>query len=196
MKLRILALACLTLLILGTSAHAALLSAQQVLDYNQGSGITDALRTDTFRALGDPDDHGSSDGVNFMSLGIGGSAVFTFGADFTGLVTIYETTYGDRSYHPEYAFVEVSTDNTNWVTVGTINNQSSTPFGGFSLNVNGIFSYLRITDTTNDYAGSAKWGDGFDIDGVHVTPTPIPGAALLLGTGLFGLVGIRRRFSN
>ena len=30
----------------------------------------------------------------------------------------------------------------------------------------------------------------------HVSPVPIPGAVWLLGAGLIGLVGVRRRFSN
>jgi len=31
------------------------------------------------------------------------------------------------------------------------------------------------------------------VDNVTFTPTPIPGAAILLGSGLLGLVGLRRR---
>lgn len=33
----------------------------------------------------------------------------------------------------------------------------------------------------------------FFIDDLKVTPTPLPGAAILLGSGLLGLVGLRRR---
>jgi hypothetical protein len=52
----------------------------------------------------------------------------------------------------------------------------------------------------NDYKGlvSATWtqvgdGDFHQFDNVDATPTPIPAAALLFGSGLLGLVGLRRK---
>lgn len=40
-----------------------------------------------------------------------------------------------------------------------------------------------------------KYPDMVGSDSTVATPTPIPGAAWLFGTGLLGLVGLRRRFS-
>ena len=47
----------------------------------------------------------------------------------------------------------------------------------------------------NSVIFKASGQDGYGIDNLSVgAPTPIPGAAWLLGSGLIGLVGLRRRF--
>ena len=51
-----------------------------------------------------------------------------------------------------------------------------------------------------DFSIKKQWGSCFTISGTITndtspTPTPIPGAFLLLGTGLVGLAGIRRKLS-
>jgi|LGVE01.1.fsa_nt_gb hypothetical protein len=58
-----------------------------------------------------------------------------------------------------------------------------------------FLNYLRFVGKDNK--GSAP---GFDLDGVQAinsgAPVPIPGAVWLLGSGLIGLVGFRRKFRN
>lgn len=70
-------------------------------------------------------------------------------------------------------------------------------------------SYVRILDVVGDgnyldsnshiiYDAYPTWGSaGFDLDAVGVlhqgSPVPIPGAVWLLGSGLLGIVGIRRK---
>jgi hypothetical protein len=86
--------------------------------------------------------------------------------------------------------------------------QAPTPFANLQVN-SGItygsdaFYYLKDGESANQLTfGSASIGNGLNdpntiIGGfganIDVTPTPIPAAAWLLGSGLLGLVGIRRR---
>jgi hypothetical protein len=55
-----------------------------------------------------------------------------------------------------------------------------------------LFSDLAFNTVTFNTSNN----DGYGIDNISVgSPTPIPGAIWLLGSGLIGLVGIRRRFA-
>ncbi len=93
-----------------------------------------------------------------------------------------------------------------------INNKGTIVGAYLNGGVNHGFSLSGSTYTTIDYPG-AIWtsaggiSDGGTIvggyagqDGVEhafvATPTPIPGAVWLLGSGLISLVGIRRKFST
>ena len=67
--------------------------------------------------------------------------------------------------------------------------------------------YLDITSTVPDFAELLSWGfsDPLSVDGVSgefptvvfesVNPVPIPGAIWLLGAGLLGLAGLRKKYS-
>ena len=209
MNSRILILTILALLVFGSSAFAAPIFADTVEDYTPGNSVVPA-RAITDNALGAPDAHlrTSDSDIRFLSLGVGsydssspagtgytgngygGSAVFSFGTTFTGWATIYETTYNRTGYY-EYASVLGSLDNINWTFLGNINNQSSD--GSATVTFSGTYAFLKVVDATALNGGTI--GDGYDIDAVKVNSTPIPGAAWLLGSGLIGLVGLRRRFS-
>lgn len=202
MKTRILILTCLALLAVGSSAYAATTYATSASYYGDISGVAEA-RAYVENALGDPDADPFVTGSNidFMSLGKNGSGVYSFGKDFDSSVTIYETTWGKRAGYNEYAQVLGSTDGEKWLSLGYVNNQS---YDGYTLNFSGTFSYLMITDITSIatqgllgdvWVGTAATGDGFDVNAVSISSTPIPGAVWLLGSGLLGLVGIRRRRS-
>ena len=52
---------------------------------------------------------------------------------------------------------------------------------------NDNLKFILANDTTGGVIG---------VDNVSATPTPIPAAAWLLGSGLVGLVGVRRRMKN
>jgi hypothetical protein len=183
----------LCVLFLSSLNAFAYIYASAVPEYLQGlkgdGTAIDPARTNPDNALGAPD-LPAIGGVNYLSLGIGGSAKFTFGTPFISEIIVFETT-SDRTY-PEWADIYVGTSAD--VFVARISNAIESTVISFA---GGPFDYLRIVDVTALVAPaswSAKFGDGFDINAVGVNPVPIPTAAWLLGTGLVGLVGIRRKF--
>lgn len=64
------------------------------------------------------------------------------------------------------------------------------------------FEWMPLKDScpTKDYFNSIVFsiqgGDTLAISSVEVSPTPIPGAVWLLGSGLIGLVGVRRKMQS
>lgn len=148
-----------------------------------GGGVSDgtpnaSVRNDLDNALGAPDDA-------FLSLGVGGSATFTFGQPFTANGVIFEVTWGSRGGHVESADIYL-----DGVYFTGITNQGATQdslpihlsFAG------GPFTTLTITDTSSASGGR----DGFDINAVGVSPIPVPAAGLLLAGGLAAL-GAQRK---
>lgn len=168
-----------------SSASAATTYATLV-DYNPVGTIA-ADRKVTSNALGAPDG-------KFLSLGLGGSAVFSFGTSFTGPSVVVEVTNGSRAGYLETAEVYGGTSydpSTNsllgFISLGTINNS----LAAFTLPFAGIYKFLAIVDTSPIVAGR----DGYDIDSVRVTAVPLPAGIALLGSSvaLFGFVGRRRK---
>jgi hypothetical protein len=156
-----------------------------LVDYNPVGTIA-ADRSVPSNALG------PSDGL-FLSLGLTGSAVFSFGTDFTGPAAVVEVTNGNRSDYLETAQVWGGTSydpGTNslasFALLGVINNSLPTAILAFT----GIYKYLAIVDTSS---GAGR--DGFDIDSVSVSAVPLPAGVVLLGSGvaLLGFVGRRRK---
>jgi hypothetical protein len=91
--------------------------------------------------------------------------------------------------------VSISTNGTTWINVGVTSGATS----GIDIDEfvsGGTYSYVRLVDvladelTPNPIAGA-------DIDAVGaISSVPIPAAFWLLGSGLIGLVGIRRKFQK
>jgi hypothetical protein len=54
--------------------------------------------------------------------------------------------------------------------------------------------YVNFKDLVFDEVKLTSNGVAFEFDNVAATPVPIPGAVWLLGSGLLGLIGLRRKF--
>lgn len=176
----------------------------------QGQIVTiGSANGDIAKSLGAPD--GSVDGVYaFLSLGLGGIAIFNFDTEFNISTIVFESTWGNRAVHPEYADVYVadssfdtnyssflldsqgySTLSTNGFTyAGSINNSTYSTVVDLASLTESSFNYVLIVDTTQENGGIL--GGGFDIDAVGVTPVPAPSTFLLLGFSLFILLTTKR----
>lgn len=173
---------------LGSSVQAATIYASGVNWTNNGTVKSHNNRDEKLNALGEPDG-------NFLSLGLGGQADFTFGQFFTGPGESYEITFGKRKGYEEFARVYVGFDNV-FEFVGTINNASAS---AFVFNFQGVFDTLRLVDISPIVKGR----DGYDVDAIGVTayngpvpapqPIPLPASVLLLGAGIAGLGALRRK---
>ncbi|NMH28841.1 T9SS type A sorting domain-containing protein [Flavobacterium silvaticum] len=151
--------------------------AVEVMDFFQGTKengqpITDPMRTDETKALGEPENDRSSGADNFFTLGNGGwielrmsDFIIQDGTSAPDL-RVYETTWGNLSCasYPEYAEISVSANNVNWYSLG-FHCQSS----DISLDLDAVVpggvhvKYVRIA--TNSALGSTE--DFFDVDGVE-----------------------------
>lgn len=111
-----------------------------------------------------------------------------------------------QSYLPTTTSTSIGTFQWNAQPVGTPNNQNSEPGVTYNLALNDslISALLAGELTLMGVAADDKVGYLFNTANriapqltitadVTPTPTPIPAAAWLLGSGLLGLVGIRRR---
>jgi hypothetical protein len=161
------------------TAQAATVFASSVAEYVEGAGIVSPARRITDNALGAPDGA-------FLSLGLGGSAVFDFGTAFRTSVTLTEVTFGNRAGHVESALVYgLQVLGGPATLLGAITNSTSS----VTLAFDGVFQLLQVVDTSPALRGR----DGFDIDAISVVAVPLPAAGGLLALGLIGGAAMLRR---
>jgi hypothetical protein len=205
MRFATVALAAASVIAAASFASAATVHATSASFISQGlqtnGAAVAANRSNPANAIGAPG-AAAIGGVNFVSLGIGGSIVLGFAPNqFTGPSTVvFEVTNGADTYPEEKALVAVSFDGLTW-----------TPLAGFATNKApgsastlvvpaGPWTQMRITDATDTslfYNGvgpsnGKPIGDGFDLNAVSVIPVPLPAAAWA-GIALLGVGGIIRR---
>lgn len=146
--------------------------------------------------------------ATFLSLGLGGLAVFDFGTNFNAAAIIFETTNGNRLSYPEYANIYVagsayastfaalnaanglaSISPSNFTFIKKISNQMESTVVDLSL-FDGPFRYVLLQDASRDLGPGY---DGFDVNAVGVTAVPEPGTMVLLGIGLAGVAVVSKR---
>ena len=128
-----------------------------------------------------------------MSAGEGG-----WTADFT--TPVQAVTFWSYGVQSAFSTVQLFDINNNLLAdVGLLASGSghgaySYGFSGYvssSLNISRIKVAIYGPDLP---AGDAVWFDNFQFSPAAQTPVPLPGAVWLLGSGLVGLIGLKRRF--
>ena len=201
-----------------SNAQAAALYATDVVYYNNNGTAMDNYRKNTANALGSPnltaDSNNGYDGSkDFLSLGLGGRAIFDFGQDFSGNATLWETTWGDRksnqSSHDERVDIYygnfsagadwgvLANDLTQWTSAGEIFNIRDGAYNTAAGATNagsapsGVFNRILLVDKSS--AKSSK--DGFDVNAIAVQgieQQQIPEHTSILGLLMVGALGIQQ----
>ncbi|MEO0985097.1 MAG: PEP-CTERM sorting domain-containing protein [Cyanobacteria bacterium J06639_14] len=194
------------------SAQAMQLFATDVVYYDNNGTSMSGYREDTSNALGSPElmadsSNGYTGNKDFLSLGLGGRAVFDFGQDFAGDVTLWETTWGYKSSQSSYDervdiyygnFDDVTdwdalaNDLSQWSYAGDIFNVDDNAYNTAAGATNsgdapeGVFNYVLLLDK------SVTQGDGFDVNAISVQGVEsqdVPEPVSLIGLLLVGTVG-------
>jgi len=214
MKKQLLALACATAA-LGATANAATIWATEVDWANNGTVPSSNGRDNPNNALGAPDG-------SFLALGLTtdatltdenevGFAVFGFGDSFIGgEASVFEVTFncslsGDGSCtYPEstagyfgndydFGSHDLADVLDDFTFAGEILNGDAQ--NGGAVLIPGSFDYIALIDTSGLNYPDGPSFDGFDVDAVGVSEVPLPGAALLMGSGLLAAAARRARRS-
>jgi PEP-CTERM motif len=189
---------------------ADLLFVTEVVKFDPGKGIKelkpqdrDFYRTIIEHALGAPQIDPQNNNKDFLSLGLGGSAIFAFGQEFLPEVTLWETTWGKKTKQSDYderVEVLVGNDLNTWVSLGIIKNVADGAYdqtGGATIasQDNNTYNYIKLIDVSPKGTLSA---DGFDVNAIAVRGVsrsiPEPGSLLgLLAFGIFGGSSVWKR---
>ncbi len=164
--------------------------------YREGAGVAANRKVQT-NALGTP----QFGNIDFLSLGLGGQAIFGFGTAFNREVRIWETTWGNhtrQSAHDERVRIFVGNtgefDATDWVSIGELWNiqDDADSRNGAAKAIAGSNSYrfVKLVDISPRPGSS---GDGFDVNAIGVRPVPEPATISGLAVAAAGLVAARRR---
>ena len=173
--------------------------------YTQGGsdpGAVPISHTNEQDAIGLPDYSGDPNlPGSFVSLGNGGTLIAQFTNNSLGMSgdSNYDLYIFEVGPDVEGMDVYVGTGLGSFYSVGSVGGATAgvdidayaSTYGWTAFDT---FNYVKLVDKgTNDYASQFSGADIDAIAGGPITPVPIPGAVWLFGSGLAGLLGIRRR---
>jgi len=212
------ATAAVCVLCVAAEAQAAQLYATDVVYYDNNGTSMASYRSNTANALGDPNlsadsANGYKGNKDFLALGLGGRAVFNFGQDFVGEVSIWETTWGNKSKQSSYDeqidiyygnfnnvadWDTLSNDLSQWTNAGEIlniqDNAYNTAVGasnsGFAPT--GVFNHVLLVDKSQVKSGR----DGFDVNAIAVQGVEqqeVPEPTAVAGLLMVGALAIKSR---
>lgn len=181
--------------------QGALSFADAVVSYDPGPVAPSMPYQGAFNALGVPDYAGGSScssqaDCSFLTLGDGGSVVLRFVDNLlTGSGSADDDLWiFEIGSDVENTFVDISSDGVTWSSVGFVGGATSgIDIDAFGFGAGDTFSYVRLTDDTNEGQQSGSTV-GADIDAVGAISTiaapgvPEPATWLTMVLG-FGLVG-------
>ncbi|MEI4488237.1 VPLPA-CTERM sorting domain-containing protein [Frigidibacter sp. MR17.14] len=192
MKFTTLAAAGLAAVIAGGAAEAATIAPS--VTYWSGTEVDGSVRSDT-------DNVNDGDTTDFLSLGLGGFAVFHVPGMFTGPSAVVEVTFNliDPKLGPYTEAAQLyggySFDGSTlagFTKLGDVITNAEA-VGGAIVNFTGTYSWLAILDVTKSVFPKSPSNDGFDLASITVAPVPLPAGAVLMASGLAGLAALRRR---
>jgi hypothetical protein len=108
--------------------------------------------------------------------------------DGTGYVTVDLTTAANY-----FGMYWGSIDNYNTLSFSYQGNKLDTTFSKGNMDFTGA-EYVNFSDFTFDSFTLASTNFAFEVDNIAVAPVPEPGTFVLMGLGLAGLVGMRKKF--
>ena len=149
--------------------------------------INDNLFTGPFgNSYDSPNGSSSVDSSSGLS-----SVTFTHTDDFNFLSFDASSFAINDTFSPTFSSTSLTVEGYNNGTLvdSLLFNLSATSFTNFAVNLSGVDEIRFLSDSSGLF-----WvADNFEVDVLSASPVPVPATVWLLGSGLIGLVGLRKK---